>query len=554
VLPGSEGEGLATAPSPQSRPKPKAMSKSKSFSHLYANMYSKASQNTRASLDHLEEHVPSIIKVMVGHPAFSLVCLMAILANTIFIGVHAEFTVEAMIEGAPKDTTRAFNVLEILFCAFFTIELILRFAAGPKSFVMGEDHESQKWNFFDTVLVLTCLADIILQQVQNTKGLNYVRILRILRLARVLRIIRVIRFFRSLRLMVYSIIHSMVSLLWVFLLLLSAMYVFSIFFLHSVMEHFKSHHPSDSPPLLLESFGTVMRSMISLFMAICGGRDWHEYYEVLGQISWFVSLLFLFYIFFVVFGVLNVVTGAFVDSMRLVSEKDRDTVVDAEMKKVDTFRKDVTKMFLDADMDDSGTLSWEEFEAHLQDDRVNAFFQSLQIDTSQARALFVLLDIEESDEVPIQKFVEGCMRMRGDAKSIDVNMLLYKSEKMIGKITNFCELCEDKFELMERELCRIDAVLGIQAPQRNGRRGGVCFDGNDTQSGSSRPSRRNSRDRARAAKERAAANAGSMATLEPSQDVPRSAAGAVASLLLASTPHADEGEALPNLPGSSGVS
>merc|ERR1719183_3460105 len=90
--------------------------------------------------------------------------------------------------------------------------------------------------------------------------------------------------------------------------------------------------------------------------------------------------LYIFYIFFVAFGVLNVVTGAFVDSMRLVSEKDRDTVVDAEMKKVEDFTKDVTKMFLDADTDESGTLSWEEFEGHLQDDRVKAFFQSLKID------------------------------------------------------------------------------------------------------------------------------------------------------------------------------
>merc|ERR1712050_355960 len=99
-------------------------------------------------------------------------------------------------------------------------------------------------------------------------------------------------------------------------------------------------------------------------MSICGGRDWHELHQQLDLPGSSIESsvcrwVFLFYIFFVVFGVLNVVTGAFVDSMRLVSEKDRDTVVDAEMKKVEDFTKDVTKMFLDADADESGTLSWE---------------------------------------------------------------------------------------------------------------------------------------------------------------------------------------------------
>ena len=60
----------------------------------------------------------------------------------------------------------------------------------------------------------------------------------------------------------------------------------------------------------------------------------------------------------------------------------------------------------------------------MQDERVKAYFKSLDLDTSEARALFVLLDLEETDEVPIEKFIEGCMRMRGDAKSIDVNMMI----------------------------------------------------------------------------------------------------------------------------------
>lgn len=443
---------------------------------LYGEIYARGRNKSRLVLADMEERVPWWVKYTVGHSMFSVVSMSVILANAIFTGVHTQLTLEWELYGEDAGQKAACYIIELFFCGFFTVEILLRFAAGPKSFVFGSDRQNPRWNLFDSILVVTCLADIILQQVEAQQSFNYIRILRMLRLARLVRLIRVMRFFRSLRLMVYSIIHSMVSLLWVLLVLLTTMYVFSIFFMHSVMEHFKANIPSVENKNMVDSFGTVYSAMISLFKAISGGKDWHELYVPLAETGSLTGGTFIFYIFFVVFGVLNVVTGAFVDSMRLVSEKDHDTVVDAEMKKVDTFRKDVTKMFLDADMDASGTLSWDEFEQHLQDERVGAFFRSLQIDTSQARALFLLLDIEESDEVPIEKFVQGCMRMRGDAKSIDVNMLLYETEKMLCKITNFCEFAEDKFELIERELDRIDNYLGIQVTPRLGRRAGV-FEG-----------------------------------------------------------------------------
>merc|ERR1719463_721939 len=123
--------------------------------------------------------------------------------------------------------------------------------------------------------------------------------------------------------------------------------------------------------------------------------------------------------------------------MRQVSEQDKDNMIENEMKKLDALKQSMTSIFEEADADESGSLSWDEFETHLSDSRVMAYFRTLQIDVSQARALFMLLDIDECDEVPIDQFVERIMRLRGEAKSIDVNMLLYETEKMLAKITEF---------------------------------------------------------------------------------------------------------------------
>lgn len=84
-------------------------------------------------------------------------------------------------------------------------------------------------------------------------------------------------------------------------------------------------------------------------------------------------------------------------------------------------------------------------------------FATLQLDVAQAHALFLLLDVDETNEVDIDEFVGGCMRLKGDAKSIDVNMLLYENEKMICTFTKFIEYAEEKFE-------GIDEALGIHKP------------------------------------------------------------------------------------------
>jgi len=399
------------------------------------------------------------LRLVVNSSAFSVVSLTTILANALYIGIQTDISMRSALEmyrdSKPGRDQGAFNTIEVLFCLFFTCELLLRLCASPRFFFYGIDW---RWNLFDALLVSNCLADLVLVNLQvESTSISYVRILRVVRTARILRIIRVMRFFRSLRLMVYSIINSMAELLWVFVLLFFFIYVTAVFIASTVTEHYKDNsEPYDVTNLnqqsLFADFGTIPDTAISLFCAISGGRDWASLLFPLLEMNILCGVIFICYIFFVVFGVLNVVTGAFVDSMRLVSQRDNDWVIEEELKKVNTFKTEITDIFESADSDESGTLSWDEFETHLQDERVRAYFASLELDISEAKALFRLLDVEETDEIPIDKFVQGCLRMRGDAKSIDVNMILYENEKMLLKLTQFTDHAEEQFEQITHSL------------------------------------------------------------------------------------------------------
>merc|ERR1719195_1632640 len=143
-----------------------------------------------------------------------------------------------------------------------------------------------------------------------------------------------------------------------------------------------------------EFYSSIPRAMISLFMTISGGIDWYEPMSVMRSIGWKYEAFFILYIFFMTFGVLNVVVGAIVATTTEISSKDREAMVKNQLIQLKTDMQKIKTFFQEADLDKSGVLSWEEFSAHLQDDNVKAYFQALELDVSQARVLFRLLDVD----------------------------------------------------------------------------------------------------------------------------------------------------------------
>merc|ERR1719433_2183196 len=116
--------------------------------------------------------------------------------------------------------------------------------------------------------------------------------------------------------MIYSILGCMKSLLWATLILGMTFYVFSITFVGGVIANLdKTELWSDADTEgLRENFGTLGASTLTLYMAMAGGRSWGEYYYFLEPIPVQYRLLFLAFLAFTIFAVLNIVTGVFVDS------------------------------------------------------------------------------------------------------------------------------------------------------------------------------------------------------------------------------------------------
>merc|ERR1711990_1033494 len=97
----------------------------------------------------------------------------------------------------------------------------------------------------DVFIVLISVVDVLLNfalvqgsQPASVGNASALRVTRVVRIVRVAKVIRVMRFFRELRIMVFSILRSMKSLLWSIIVLCSLFFVFGIYMTTGVTEYY----------------------------------------------------------------------------------------------------------------------------------------------------------------------------------------------------------------------------------------------------------------------------------------------------------------------------
>mmetsp|Transcript_96384 Transcript_96384/g.278202 ORF Transcript_96384/g.278202 Transcript_96384/m.278202 type:complete len:585 (+) Transcript_96384:77-1831(+) len=369
--------------------------------------------------------------------SFQLAVCSVILLQSLLIGYGAANAFNVQAYG--HDPAAWVDYFEIAFCCFFAIELLARAVAERWTFVFGSEW---KWNMFDLLLVLMSFSDLVANGTQSGEfgGVAVGRILRLSRFFALMRMSRVMRQLPSLRIILLSILDSMVSLVWCFIFIGFIMYVFSVLIVYG-MADFLRKDPFDEALKrdLLMWWGGLYRCIVTLFMAISGGVDWSEVVRPLQAIGGMYEPLFLFYIFLMCFGVLNVVLGAFVATTQQIAMNDPEAAAKYATAQLESYIHRIRGFFKQADVDRTGTLNWEEFRNNLLNPKVRSYFEALELDTSQAHLLFDLLDKDGSGSVSVEEFVEGCVRLRGHARSIDVNRVIHICERTLCQMEDILE-------------------------------------------------------------------------------------------------------------------
>jgi len=399
-------------------------------------------------------HRDTLLRLVKSRPFELFICTF-VFANALYMGVKANIHLNAAKESR-LENSGWLPMIDRFFTLVFVVEWIIRFLAYQKWFFRVEDW---KWHAFDTFLVGVSVVEFIVEASNSSMGSAGTMVLRILRMIRLVRLLRVVKYisaFRELRLMIYGLFSSVRSLLWSFVLLGMVVYIFSIIFVQGAVAFLQRNDFQEGPPetrdAFIEFFGSTQTSMRTLMVSISGGADWLNFIYLLEKADRIYSLLFLLYIMLVFHGVLHVIASIFVDSALNTSQSEQDQLIREELSAKDSYLALITQVLAEADLDNSGSISWEEFQRTLENEQMQAFLKSIELDISEARGLFKLLDVDESDEVPIDEFVTGCFRLKG--KSLDLSSIMHENKKMMRIFMQFMSYTQEQFEAVLDALAR----------------------------------------------------------------------------------------------------
>lgn len=291
------------------------------------------------------------------------------------------------------------------------------------------------FNIFDFAMVTAQVIEEVLMAACSAReslrmNITFVRCLRVLRSIRILRGARVLRLVHNLRILVISIQHAASSLAWTVVLLALVIFVCSVWFTQIVTDHEMHNEDTTHSTDLRFYFGSLGSTWMSLYQSVTGGLDWRDAAQpLMSDISPVLGIVFCMYIAFVVLAMMNIVTGVFVDTAMTNSKEDFDLFMKNNISELFGVQPRAT-----GQSQVQTVLHLQDFQNHLDKKVMQEYFKALDVDLSEAKGIFQLLDLNGNGSVDAEEFLSGCMRLRGPAKALELELLMHEVKQVHNEV------------------------------------------------------------------------------------------------------------------------
>lgn len=167
-------------------------------------------------------------QALARHEHFEALTLLIIGLNSIWIAVETDYNDAELL----KDADFGFQLIENLFCLYFSVEIVVRFVA----FKHKSNCVRDLWFVFDSGLVVMMILETwVLFIVSMVTGFSMgnasiLRIVRLVRLTRMARLTRLLRAVPELMILIKGVVAAARSVFFTLVLLIVLLYIFGIAF------------------------------------------------------------------------------------------------------------------------------------------------------------------------------------------------------------------------------------------------------------------------------------------------------------------------------------
>ncbi|CAE7835317.1 Scn10a [Symbiodinium necroappetens] len=199
-------------------------------------------------------------------------------------------------------------------------------------------------------------------------------------------------------------------------------------------------------------FGSLIETMLSLFMSISDGVSWENVISPLLHISPVWGILYTFYVSFIYFAVLNVLTAVFCQTAIESAQNDHATAIHSIMAHKESHLEKIRILFSELGDERSDVITYAMLERKMMAPETQRYFESLGLEIWDVWTFFKLLDHDQDGNVHLEQFLEGCLRLRGQASSVDVARLIHDQTWLISTQGSFQSFVETELRSLRQEL------------------------------------------------------------------------------------------------------
>eukprot|EP00927_Polykrikos_kofoidii_P003021 TRINITY_DN11200_c0_g1_i5.p1 TRINITY_DN11200_c0_g1~~TRINITY_DN11200_c0_g1_i5.p1 ORF type:complete len:641 (+),score=98.32 TRINITY_DN11200_c0_g1_i5:94-2016(+) len=348
---------------------------------------------------------------------FTVFVMSALLVSTITYGIQVDNLI------SHGEVNPVLESIETSCTVTFTIELLIRIPSYGGKFDGSL--------MFDACIVAAAWLDLIFRIASKDLNTDVSSMLTIVRSARSLRLCRLVCFLPQVRVVILTIISSMNALFWLLLVMLCVIFVFAVVLTEGAGQVLQRNElPDDLVNDLKHDFGSVVRSMYTLFQSVVGGVSWGEPARLTLHFGVGYFVVFLGYISLMMFSVLNVVLGFFVDGAIQLMERDRELCNMRLHEQNKHIAEDLGALLSCLDTNSDGEISYGEWLHAVADRDTRELLEVLGFDVSDARQLFHMIDVDDSGLINLRELVLCMQRVSGKVTGIHMDLVLRRLERL----------------------------------------------------------------------------------------------------------------------------
>eukprot|EP00930_Biecheleria_cincta_P029945 TRINITY_DN20777_c0_g2_i1.p1 TRINITY_DN20777_c0_g2~~TRINITY_DN20777_c0_g2_i1.p1 ORF type:complete len:616 (-),score=112.55 TRINITY_DN20777_c0_g2_i1:236-2083(-) len=329
---------------------------------------------------------------------------------------------------------RVFEYSEDIFLAIYMIEILARIFVVRRRYMLV-DGKIQWHNILDAAVVGSSILDRYIMPIvsSDAANLSLTRMFRMLRLSRTLRIMRVMTLFSPLRVLAATFVASIGALFWSLILLLILNIVGGLILCQSLHSFVVDATQDFEDRLWVNRFyGNAAKSIYTMFEVTNSG-GWPNYARpLIEKVSGWYASFYMLYVSLVIFAIIRIISALFLKETLAAAQADAAFAVQETAKHKEKYKEKLHDIFREADVSGDGVITREEFEDALENPVVLSYFGLLEIEIHEVEPLFDLLD-DGDGQVTISEFCNGIMRLKGQARALDVISIMHDANIIISQ-------------------------------------------------------------------------------------------------------------------------